>query len=126
MLLVTRTAAALREAGKQLLVVLSHSVEEVERACATGARDDRPFVEWLAASGLPYVDGLQAHVNDFAAFSVPPGQYVARLFNGHYTPAGNMFYAFAIKDALVRWLAPAPPAYRGTEASFATQAGRLA
>ncbi len=126
MLLVSRTAEALRLAGKQLLVVLSHSVEEVERACATGVRDDRPFLDWLAASRIPYVDGLQAHIDDFAAFSIPPGQYVARLFNGHYTPAGNMFYAFAIKDAVVRWLSPRPPAYRGTEASFATQAGRLA
>ena len=126
MLVVTRTAAALQRAGKQLLVVLSHSVEEVERACATGERDDRPFVEWLAASGLPYVDGLQAHIDDFAAFSIPAEQYVARLFNGHYTPTGNMFYAYAIKDALVGWLSPRPPAYSGVEASFATQAGRLA
>ena len=32
-------------------------------------------------------------------------------FNGHYTPLGNTFFAFAVKDKVVEWLDPKPPAY---------------
>ena len=63
---------------------------------------------------------------DDGVFAISPGQYVARLFNGHYTPAGNLFFAFAIKDAVVDWLKPPPPAYREREVSFAMQAAKLA
>ena len=35
-----------------------------------------------------------------------------RYFVGHYSPAGNHFFAFSIKDTVVDWLNPKPIAYR--------------
>lgn len=75
---------------------------------------------------MPFFDVLDAHVRDYSAFALSSAEYARRLFNGHYTPAGNHFFGFAVKDALVAWLDPVPSAYASAEASFAVQAGRLA
>ena len=79
-----------------------------------------------SAQGITFVDTLTSHVADYAEFSLSPDHYVGRLYNGHYTPAGNLFFAFAIKDPVVRWLSPLPPGYRDREASFAMQVAKLA
>jgi hypothetical protein len=55
---------------------------------------------------------LSKHVEDFENFACSAETYGARHYIGHYSPAGNHFFAFAIKDALVDWLDPKPPAYR--------------
>ena len=52
------------------------------------------------------------HIRDFEGFSLSPEDYVNRYYIGHYNPLGNHFFAFAIKDAIVEWLNPKPPAYR--------------
>jgi len=38
--------------------------------------------------------------------------YLTPLYNGHHTPRGNFFTAWAIKDAVVKWLNPKPLPYR--------------
>jgi hypothetical protein len=100
------------EQGKRLLVMLSYSSGSVVAALEGRARFDQVLLDDLAAHGDTVADGLAAHVVDFASFSVAPEQYCRRYFNGHYTPTGNQFFAFAVKDALVDWLEPAPTAYR--------------
>lgn len=37
--------------------------------------------------------------------------YMKRYFIGHYSPAGNHFFAFSIKDSIVDWLDPKPITY---------------
>jgi hypothetical protein len=98
--------------GKRLLVMLSYSSESVVDALAGKPRFDRAIVDDLAAHGHVVADALDAHVRDYESFSLAPAQYCRRYFNGHYTPAGNAFFAFAVKDTLVDWLQPAPIAYR--------------
>ena len=111
---------------KELLVLLSYSAPAVKRVLTGGTRDNDWFLRQLEQSRITFVDTLASHVADYAEFSVSPDHYVRRLYNGHYTPAGNSFFAFAIKDPVVRWLSPPPPAYRDREASFAMQAAKLA
>ena len=41
-------------------------------------------------------------------------EYLSRYYVGHYNPLGNVFQAFAIKDALVEMLEPKPIPYRGS------------
>ena len=57
-------------------------------------------------------------MEDYGAFRLSPGEYVRRYYIGHYAPSGNHFFAHAIKDAMVRWLDPPPPAYRRGGASL--------
>ena len=116
----------LAQKNSKLLVLLSYSEEAVRQVLTEGTREDVLFLRQLEDSGISFVDALRCHVADYGAFAISPGQYVARLFNGHYTPAGNLFFAFAIKDAVVDWLKPPPPAYREREVSFAMQAAKLA
>jgi hypothetical protein len=118
----------LARAGKHLLVLLSYPQETIAEACRTGAagRPDEAFLAALLETGIPYADIMPAHLGDFAAFRVSAADYVKRLFIGHYTPAGNHFFAFAVKDDIRDWLSPTPPSYLDAERSFAVQAGRLA
>ena len=67
---------------------------------------------FLRENGIPFVDLLEKHVEDFRSFRITPQEYVNRYFIGHYKPLGNLFFAFAVKDAVAQWLDPKPIAYR--------------
>lgn len=99
--------------GKQLLLLLSFSEVEVHAALTRHSRFDQRFVDYLQAQGYRFVDSLQAHIEDFTAFRCSPTAYLQRYYIGHYNPSGNHFFAFAIKDGVVDWLDPKPPAYAG-------------
>ena len=116
----------LHTAGKRLLVALTYPADEVARYISTGERTDQSFVEALTQLGIPVIDGLELHADDYRDFSISPEAYTDRFWAGHYTPLGNAHFAFMIKRRLVEWLDPAPPAYDQEQASFARQAGRLA
>jgi hypothetical protein len=105
------------DAGKKLMVFLSYSSADVVRACEGGDRWDTLFLNWVSEAGIPLVDTLRSHVEDFALFNLTPSEYINRYYIGHYSPVGNHFFAFAVKEALTEWLDPPPPTYRqgGTE-----------
>jgi len=95
-----------------LLVLLSHSEQRVIDVCNGLPRIDQPFVSYMQEEGIPFVDTLDKHAKDFEAFNCTPEEYCRRFYySGHYTTAGNHFFAFAVKDGLVNWLEPRPPAY---------------
>ena len=83
-------------------------------------RWDQPILDYLAASGLAYVDTLQAAADEYRNFSIPVADYIARHYVGragaqvfgHYNAAGNFWFAHTIRDALVDWLDPKPMSYR--------------
>ena len=114
--------AALRFATdrqKKLFVLLSHPAGSIWRHCAGKSAEEDGSVDWHPATfqqhlrdrGVPFIDSANAHVSDFQSFRGTPKEYVDRYYIGHYTPTGNHFFAYAIKDALVEWLSPPPPAY---------------
>ena len=72
------------------------------------------------------MDALASHKRDFKAFRLSPQAYCKRYYIGHYSPAGNQFFAFTIKDALVRWLDPKPATYVAGEAPLADFVAGLA
>ena len=112
--------------GKRLMVMLSYSGPSVVDALEDRPRFDQVLLDDLSAHGDPVVDGLDAHVRDFADFSLSPSEYCDRYYNGHYTPRGNHFFAFAAKDAVVRWLDPAPKTYADRGPHFDDTAATLA
>jgi hypothetical protein len=89
----------------------SSSVESVVRACEDRPRPDQKMVDFLKACQIPFVDGLEKHREDYRNFRLSAEDYAKRYYIGHYNPRGNHFFAFAIKDAVVDWLDPKPPAY---------------
>ena len=105
---------------KELMVLLSYPVGAVWHACNRSSPDDPDNTDWhpqyfkdhLTAKGIQLVDSLPAHVAEFDTFKLTAKEYVDRYYVGHYTPRGNHFFAYAVKDAIRDWLTPAPPSYQ--------------
>lgn len=110
--IVDKTRQYARDHDKKLMVFLSFSEAEVLKACGGVPRFDQPFVDHLQENGVLFVDVLDSHVDEFVSFNLSPEQYMRRYYIGHYNPKGNHFFAFAVKNAVVEWLDPKPPAYR--------------
>lgn len=116
------TARFCANRSKQLLIVLTYPEGAVAAACRPGGREAPGYFDWHPASvrqavarlNLPMVDALPCHQADYQAFNITPDEYVRRLYNSHYSPHGNRFLAFAMKDTLVRWLSPPPITYSGS------------
>jgi hypothetical protein len=122
----TRTREFVESAGKRLLVLLSYSSQDVIDAIRGVARFDKRFLDFLCGNGFDYVDTLVKHVDDYKDFRCTPEEYVARYYIGHYSPHGNHFFAYAIKDEIVAWLDPPPPTYREEGPPLQRLAGTLA
>ena len=122
--IVEKLQTYLQARDKRLFVLLSHPAGSVWHHCA-GKKDDRNFVDWhpkkfrefLAKSNIPYVNTVEKHINEFKQFRTDAKAYVDRYYIGHYNPQGNHFFAYAIKDELLNWLDPKPPAYRNSRQS---------
>lgn len=111
--IIKRVRAELLDHDHRFLLLLSYPPEEVARVCGGETRADAAFIQQLDEHGISYVDGLQAHRTDFEAFKLTPDEYVDRYYYGHYTPAGNYFFAMSVaRPAVIDWLDPRPPAYR--------------
>jgi hypothetical protein len=115
-----------KQYGKKLMVLLSYADVDTADACRGVDRFDQPLMTYLETSGLPFVDGYDKHKEDFAAFKCTPDEYVKRFYIGHYNPAGNFFFAHAIKNEVVDWLDPKPPTYRSGGLSISDVAATLA
>jgi hypothetical protein len=121
MKIVEKMHAELEARGKKLMVLLSHPMGSVWHHCTGETHGHDGFIDWhpvlfrefLAARGIPYLNTVEQHVADFRQFNLTAKEYVDRYYIGHYNPAGNHFFAYAIRQALVAWLDPQPPAYQG-------------
>jgi hypothetical protein len=124
------------ERGKKVLYVLSYCSEGVEDGLRKGGRFDvhsrdkrdsvlndkedefkegvrfdQEFIDFLKERNLPYVDLFEAHRKDFAQYNISFEDYANKYWTGHYTPLGNLFQAFAVKDKLVDMMNPKPIPY---------------
>lgn len=112
--IIEKAVAFCTEHGKELLFLL---------LCPTATRQllrdeeryDQCIADYLTERGLRYFDMNLVHLSDYKAFSLPLDDYLKRYFIGHYSPAGNHFFAFALKDTIIDWLDPKPITYRDDE-----------
>lgn len=110
----------LEERNKKLFLILSYCMGTLNEYLTEGKQMDTFFLDYVARSGLPWVSLAEAHKKDFVDFNLTVPQYQERFYVmareaavfGHYNPTGNHFTTFAVKDAVVDWLEPKPPAYR--------------
>ena len=109
-----------REQGKELLVLLSYDVPSVMDFLERGERWDNEILDYLEKHDLSYVDCLKKAAEEYEVYRLSVEDFIARHYIGragaqvfgHYKPHGNFWFAFAIKDELVAWLDPKPPAYQ--------------
>ncbi len=97
--------------ARKILYVLSYTSQDLMLSLDCNERVDHEFVDFLESEGLPYVDLLEAHREEFGQFEMTVEEYADRYYIGHYRPIGNHFTAFAIKDRLVEMLESKPPSY---------------
>ena len=89
------------------------------------SRYEQPIVDFLDENELPYFDMNLVHVEDYKSFNLSVEDYMKRYFIGHYSPAGNHFFAFSVKNKVVDWLDPKPITYRDEESSVVDFEGYL-
>jgi len=109
-----RAAAFVGTHRKKLLVAL-YCPQVTRTMILGGPRYEQPVVDYLREREFHYFDMNLVHVEDFKQFNLPVDQYMKRYSIGHYSPKGNHFFAFAIKDDVVEWLDPKPITYRTDE-----------
>ena len=109
-----------QEQGKKLMIMLVYSPQQLLNYLKGGERFDWMFLEYLRRKNITPVDILEKHRMDFSDFKIPAEKYIDRYYIkpaaaavfGHYSPIGNLFLAMAMKNDIVGWLDPKPPAYR--------------
>ncbi len=97
---------------KKLLIVLFDPYRAMKEMRESGTRYDQPVVDYLKKESFDYFDMNEVQLRDFARYSIPFDEYMKLYFIGHYSPRGNHFFAYAIKDKIVSWLDPKPIPYR--------------
>ncbi|MHB9031709.1 MAG: hypothetical protein ACYC6L_01550 [Anaerolineae bacterium] len=108
------TEAALtfcKQHGKQLLFLLLDI--QVTRALLHGQpRPDQTVLAYLQERGVNLFDMNLVHLADFRQFNLDPDAYLKRYLIGHYNPAGNHLFAYALAPVLTAMLEPKPAAYQ--------------
>jgi hypothetical protein len=106
--------------GRKLMLLLSYDVPAVQTFIATGERFDQEFVDYLDDKRFLYVDCLKKAHEEHKAYCLPIDDFIGRFYVeragaqvfGHYKPHGNFWFAHAIRNELLDWLDPKPPAYQ--------------
>ena len=93
---------------KKLMVIIFDPYRVTKQLLRGGIRYDREIVDFLKQNNINHIDMNLMHVEDFKSFNLSVDDYFKRYFIGHYSPAGNHFFAYSIKDRIVEWLDPKP------------------
>ena len=103
-----------RTNDKKLLVIIFDPYRVMKALLEGEKRYDREIVDFLRDNDFRYIDMNLVHVEDFENFNLSIDDYFKRYFIGHYNPVGNHFFAYSIKDRIVKWLDPKPITYKGS------------
>jgi hypothetical protein len=110
---------------KKLLVVLFDPSRVMKPLVEGKPRYDQTIVDFLREREFRFFDMNVVHVEDYKQFKIPFDQYTKRYFIGHYSPAGNHFFAYAIRSTVIEWLDPKPITYQNQEDRWITFDGYL-
>jgi hypothetical protein len=119
-----KARAFARENRKKLLVVLNMTTSIEQR----GTRDDQEILDYLVKEKLDYFDMIEVHRRDFRKSNLSYREYMKQYLVdgiGHYSPQGNHFFAYSIKDKVVEWLDPKPIPYQQPDAQIINFKGYL-
>jgi hypothetical protein len=101
--------------GKKVMIILFDPYNAMSVLLKGGVRYDQEIVDFLQQNQFNYFDMNEVHVQDYKNFNLSVEDYYKRYFIGHYTPSGNHFFAYSIKDKVVSWLNPKPITYRAED-----------
>ena len=99
------------ENNKELMVIIFDPYRVTRQLLQGANRYDQEIVNFLNENDINYIDMNLVHIEDFKSFNLSINDYFKRYFIGHYSPVGNHFFAYSIKDRIVEWLDPKPITY---------------
>ncbi len=123
--ILAKTDAFCKTHGKELLLVHFDPYGVFKSLVRGEPRYDQEIVDFIHANGFRFFDMNEVHLKDFKNFNLSLEKYMQRYFNGHYTPSGNHFFAYAIKDAMIDWLKPKPITYQQDDSKMIRFEGYL-
>jgi hypothetical protein len=100
--------------NKKLMTVL-YCPQVTRQLISSGQRYDQPIADYLRDNQILHFDMNLVHLEDFKCFNLSLEDYMKRYHIGHYSPAGNHFFAHSIKYPIIEWLNPKPITYRDDE-----------
>jgi hypothetical protein len=112
--ILTNARTFTKERDKKLMVILLDPYRVTRSLLEGRTRYDQEIADFLKENKFTVFDMNLVHCEDYKSFNLGVGDYFKRYFIGHYSPAGNHFFAYALKDAVVDWLDPKPFPYRDT------------
>ena len=68
-------------------------------------------MDYLVKQKLEYFDMTVVHLRECRKSKLSREEYISPYEvggSGHYNPEGNNFFAYSIKDTVVKWLDPKP------------------
>tara|TARA_R110000868_G_C10673532_1_gene746846 strand:- start:35 stop:820 length:786 start_codon:yes stop_codon:yes gene_type:complete len=98
--------------GKELMLVHFDPTNVFREMVVGNKRYDQEIMDFIRDNDYRYFDMNKVHLDDFKKFNLSLDEYMERYFIGHYTPSGNHFFAYSIKDKIVEWLDPKPITYQ--------------
>jgi len=98
--------------NKKLMVIIFNPSVTRQLLNKAQIRYDQEIVDFLKENKFNYIDMNLLHVEDFKSFNLSVDDYFNRYFIGHYSPVGNHFFAYSIKDRIIKWLDPKPITYQ--------------
>ncbi len=102
------------EHDKKLMVILLDPHRVTRVLLEGGKRYDQEIVDFLTENDFRVFDMNLVHLEDYKNFNLSAGDYLKRYYIGHYSPTGNHFFAYSLKNHVVEWLDPKPLPYRDT------------
>lgn len=101
------------EKNDKNLMLIHFDPYSVFKPMAKGeARYDQEVVDFIKENDFRFFDMNQVHLEDYKKFNLSLDEYMDRYFIGHYSPSGNHFFAYSLKDPIVEWLDPKPITYQ--------------
>lgn len=100
-----------REKGKKLMIIHFDPYGVMRPMIQGNPRYDQEVMDFIREKNLNFFDMNEVHVQDYKKFNLNLDEYMNRYFIGHYNPAGNHFFAYALKERIVEWLDPKPLTY---------------
>ncbi|TQO36672.1 hypothetical protein GQ41_1252 [Arenibacter algicola] len=101
-----------KDNGKELMLVHFDPTNVFREMVVGNKRYDQEIMDFIRDNDYRYFDMNKVHLDDFKKFNLSLDEYMERYFIGHYTPSGNHFFAYSIKDKIVEWLDPKPITYQ--------------
>ena len=112
--LLGKTKAFAEQQHKKLMVILFDPYDVTKSLIKNNTRYDQAVVDYLKQNQFTYFDMNLVHADDYKNFNLSVADYYKRYFIGHYSPAGNHFFASSIRPHVVEWLSPKPITYQRT------------